>query len=112
MGSAQFCDVCGKILEIKTTKEKTFGICKCGYVKEIEDSVSVSEKGRRKQKVGKGVAEAVVEKGFPHICKKCGFGECEVYDLGASWSDESNIYLFKCKKCGFVERQADGSSNK
>jgi len=32
--------------------------------------------------------------------------------LGASYSDEADVYLFQCKKCGFVERQADGSGNK
>ena len=50
--------------------------------------------------------------GFPNTCKKCGHEGADVADLGAAYSDEANIYLFKCKKCGFTERQADGSSNK
>ena len=34
-----------------------------------------------------------------------------VKDLGTSYSDESNVYLFKCTKCGHIDRQADGCSN-
>ena len=49
--------------------------------------------------------------GFPHTCKKCGYAQADVTELGASYSDEADKFLFTCKKCGFTERQHDGSGN-
>ena len=75
------------------------------------ENLNFTEKTKKTQK-GDGIFEQEENKeGFPHTCKKCGHSESEVHDLGAQYSDESNIYLFKCMKCGFVERQADGSGN-
>jgi DNA-directed RNA polymerase subunit M/transcription elongation factor TFIIS len=70
-----------------------------------------SEKPKKKEHHGKGVFEHREEKGFPHRCKKCGYEEADVADLGISYSDESAKFLFRCKKCGYVERYAEGSSN-
>ena len=109
-----FCDECGNILDVKLVDRKKFGFCSCGFVKEVSSEVISDEKEPERVKIGEGIInENSSEKlsGFPHTCKKCGCEESEVYDLGASYSDESNKYLFKCKKCGFVERQADGSGN-
>lgn len=108
----EFCDRCGKMLSVQTDGEGMVGVCTCGFAKELEKTFSFSEKSVFIEK-GEGVFENEEEKeGFPHLCGKCGNGEAEVFDLGASYSDESNIYLFKCKKCGHVERQAEGSGNK
>lgn len=107
-----FCDECGKILKIRNAGGLKLGICECGFVKEIHHGVTSSEKITRKEKIGEGVAVEDKEKGFTNVCKKCGYNKCDVYDLGASYSDESDIYLFKCKKCGHVVRQAEGSGNK
>lgn len=106
-----FCDSCGKILEIKTIANNQLGICSCGFIKRIK-LLTTSEKMPEKDEVGEGVAVEIQTHGFPNKCKKCGYGECDVYDLGASYSDESDVYLYRCKKCGYVERQADGSGNK
>ena len=39
------------------------------------------------------------------------FGMCysyaEVKDLGIFYSDETGVQLFKCKKCGYTERQGN-----
>jgi len=106
-----FCDECGKIMDIVKIKNKQFLICSCSFVKELKSDIKTSEKIPKKSEIGKGVAVEIKTHGFPHKCKKCGFGECDVYDLGAKYSDESNVYLYQCKKCGYVERQADGSGN-
>ena len=66
----------------------------------------------QKAQVGEGIALPEKSAGFPNTCKKCGYEECDVNDLGAPYSDESNIILYTCKKCGFVERQADGTGNR
>ena len=69
-------------------------------------------KRKEKEQRGSGIiTEEPLSGGFPHICKKCGYGECDVVDLNPPYSDESNIYLYRCKKCFFVERQADGTGN-
>jgi len=107
-----FCDLCGGIITIKKINGGKFGFCNCGFVKEAYSDIKVKSKFPEQIKKGEGVVnEDISKEGFPHKCKKCSFDYCEIYDLGASYSDESNVYLFKCKKCGFVERQADGSSN-
>ncbi|HLD98544.1 MAG TPA: hypothetical protein VI815_04415, partial [Candidatus Nanoarchaeia archaeon] len=104
-----FCEECGKILDIKHTREgRKFGICKCGFVKEVHSDIITTEKTKNNEEFEKQnyenteIIEQVKEIGFPHKCKKCGYEECEVYDLGASYSDEANVYLFKCLKCGHV----------
>lgn len=87
-------------------------VCECGFSKKVDYKIIASERYNSKSNVGGGILKVENKEGFPHKCKKCGYEECEIEDLGASYSDESNIYLFKCKKCGYVERQAEGSSNK
>ncbi len=103
----EFCNHCGKPLKIKGK----IAICNCGFIKEISP-VYPSEKINKPQERGKGVFEKKdKDKGFPHTCKKCGHEFADVVDLGASYSDEANVYLFKCKKCENVERDAYGTSN-
>jgi len=103
-----FCKSCGKILPLK--EDDKAKVCSCGFANEVSD-VSFSQKGERKEKIGTGIYKETKEPGFPHTCKKCGHEECDISDLGVFYGDESNIYLYKCQKCGYVERQADGNSN-
>ncbi len=85
--------------------------CYCGYT-EKATNISARQKIPKQEKKGEGIAEKNPnEKGFPHLCKKCGHEFADVIDLGVFYSDESSIYLFKCKKCGNTERDAYGSSN-
>ncbi len=105
-----FCTVCGKILELRKNGEENIGVCSCGFVTPITE-LTFAQPQEREQK-GEGVLkEESSLAGFPHICKKCGYGECDVVDLGPPISDESNVYLYRCKNCHFVERQADGTGN-
>ena len=39
-----------------------------------------------------------------HICKKCGFNQAELIEMSCSYSDEDNVYKFKCGRCGCVEQ--------
>jgi hypothetical protein len=56
-----------------------------------------SEKTKKIEK-GEGIFENNDNTlGFPHKCPKCGHEEADVVDLGAPYSDEYNIFLFKCK---------------
>lgn len=111
MNKMLFCEICGKILEITNKNNKIIGLCSCGYSKETDFEVSFSE-DIKKSEVGEGVINENEETiGFPHVCMKCGHNECEIWDLGVQIGDESNITLYRCKKCKYVERQADGTGN-
>jgi len=112
MANLNFCPKCGKPLHVKSEQDKKIAECSCGFTKIIGSDLVFSTKNK-KVTLGKGVISREEDlDGFPHICEKCGHPFSEVHDLGAPYSDESNIYLFKCKKCGHVSRQADGSGNK
>lgn len=103
----EFCINCGKPAELNQNNKK----CSCGFTNIVTSKISFSEKIKKQEEKGKGILipEKLGEKGFPHICKKCGYEYADVIDLGSSWADESNIYLFKCKKCSHVSRDAYGS---
>ena|SRR3989338_5141792 len=107
-----FCKNCGKVLFIEIENEKKIGRCSCGYMQETD--ITSSEKIKEKAKKGEGTIEHKndIKEGFPHICKKCDHKEADVHEIKTGYSDEADIYLFKCKKCGHAERQADGCSNK
>jgi len=111
-----FCDNCGKLLGLGKDFSGSAAV-RCTFCGEgkILGEVKVSEIKVFKESVGEGVldqAEHDLSEGFPHICKKCGHGEADVHDWGIGYSDESSIHFFRCKKCGFIERQSDGTGNK
>ena len=112
MKKIKFCDVCGEILKpIKLETSEVVGICEQGHI-DSSFNLEFSQELKMVEK-GEGVINEEEETlGFPHTCKKCGHEECDVTDLGAFYGDESNIYLYKCRKCKYTERQADGSGNK
>ena len=41
---------------------------------------------------------------YKHKCEKCGYGKAQIIDVGPLYSDEDNLILLKCGKCGFSER--------
>lgn len=110
MHKIPFCPQCGKLLSLEIEGKEAFGKCTCGFRKEIKD-ISFPEKGVREEEKGEGAAKDIEMSGWPHVCEKCGYGECDITEYGPFYSDESSIILYKCKKCGYTERQADGSSN-
>jgi DNA-directed RNA polymerase subunit M/transcription elongation factor TFIIS len=109
----EFCDKCGKPLQTRKDNEMDIliGYCSCGFKKLIAYNKSYSDIQKKKE-IGKGVLEKQEStEGFPHVCKKCGFDKADVVELGIPYSDESAVFLFKCKKCSYVERQSDGTGN-
>lgn len=97
-------------MKIEEINGKKVLSCTCGFSKDA--NIIVAEHIKEKEKIGEGVLDGLKKPvKFPHTCPKCNHDGSEVVDLGARYSDESNIYLFICDKCGHVDRQADGSSN-
>lgn len=76
--------------------------------KDAKINLKVKEKIPKKEKIGKGVVEDKnLYATYPNKCRKCGHVGAEVSDLGAQYSDEDNLFLIKCGKCGYVERIGD-----
>jgi len=100
----KFCINCGRPVELNKNEVK----CSCGFTKIVGSKISFSEKIKKPEEKGEGIfiSEKFEEKGFPHICKKCRYEYADVVDLGSFYSDESNIRLFRCKKCDYVSRDA------
>jgi DNA-directed RNA polymerase subunit M/transcription elongation factor TFIIS len=109
MSKLVFCDSCGNLIKDKK-KDTDKWECICGFIKDHKGDVMSIEKITQK-KVGEGVFRPEKREGFPHKCKKCGYGKADVDIISAFYSDESDTSLFRCQKCGFVERVTDGTSN-
>ena len=62
------------------------------------------EKIKHKDRGEAVVKEKDVFADYKHKCKKCGYGKAEVSDLGFQYSDENDLILLKCGKCGYTER--------
>lgn len=109
----RFCPRCGKMMIMQDDYGLNVCRCDCGYYTYDAVDTTASEKQAKVAEVGKGVAKDsdFETEGFPHKCKKCGHENADVVDLGAPYSDEANIYLFRCKKCKHIERQHDGTGN-
>ncbi|MBU2104775.1 MAG: hypothetical protein KKF67_03305 [Nanoarchaeota archaeon] len=101
----KFCQRCKTLMSPHKKDRKIFFKCKkCGFIKDSGSLVS-KEKISPSIKIGKGVVEDKnIFATYKHKCPKCGYDKVEVIDLGLFWSDEDNIYLLKCGKCGYSER--------
>ena len=103
---SNFCKKCGSVL----IPVGNYSKCpRCGK----EDSakyIKTEEKLPEKEKIGKGVVDDEnVFATYEHECSKCGHVGAEVNDLGVQYSDEDNLFLAKCGKCGHSERIGDSS---
>lgn len=97
-----FCPRCNKILMPIKGEDYTYVECSCGFKERIY-SETISEKVSNEQ-VGEGVGEGNLFASYDHICKKCGHDKAEVIDMGIFISDEDNLILIRCGKCGHTER--------
>jgi len=106
-----FCNKCGGIIRSKKIdKYKSYSFCdNCQEFKIIKEEdindVSFNEKIEKQKNKGEGVREDKNEfANYNHICKKCGYDKAQIIDMGVFYSDEDNLILLRCGKCGFSER--------
>jgi DNA-directed RNA polymerase subunit M/transcription elongation factor TFIIS len=106
-----FCKNCGGISRIqKIEGDKSYIFCdKCQDFEIIESNNNLgmfsNEKIEKQEERGKGIGSDENEfANYNHICKKCGFNKVQIIDMGIFYSDEDNLILLKCGKCGFCER--------
>jgi DNA-directed RNA polymerase subunit M/transcription elongation factor TFIIS len=106
-----FCDKCGGIIRSrKIDNNKSYSFCdNCQKFKLIktEDmkNISFSEKIEKQKDKGEGIKKDENEfANYSNICKKCGYDKAQIIDMGIFYSDEDNLILLRCGKCGFSER--------
>ncbi|MCK4552663.1 hypothetical protein KAT80_00470 [Candidatus Pacearchaeota archaeon] len=100
----KFCQKCKTLLSPQKKNGEVFLKCsKCGF--ESNTDLTSRENIPKKEKVGKGISkDENIFATYEHKCSKCGYDKAQVLDLGISYSDEDNLFLVKCGKCGFSER--------
>lgn len=95
----------------KKENDKNIGVCKCGFKKQLDSDAIFVEKQKLDKTKGINIISSENKFAtFPHKCEKCGYDKAELIDLGVKVSDESNIMIFKCGKCGHTERFSEGSN--
>jgi Zn ribbon nucleic-acid-binding protein len=102
-----FCPMCKSILQLKEENNKQIGVCNCGFkrtggISLAEDEINIIVNS------GSGVvSENLTGEGFEMVCKKCGYDRA---DASSIISNESEITIFTCLKCGARNRQSSGGS--
>jgi len=101
----RFCKRCKTLLRPYKTDEGLFLLCnECGLL-ERDKGISSKEKIKKKTKIGKGVIKGENKYAdYENICEKCGYDKAQIIDKGIFYSDEDNLILLKCGKCGWSER--------
>ena len=102
-----FCPGCGKpLIPRRVGEERFILVCvKCDFFKEFKGEPLVRTDKVENENKGEGFVEGGNEMAiYDHVCKKCGYSKAQIMDMGVSYSDEDNLILLKCGKCGFAER--------
>jgi DNA-directed RNA polymerase subunit M/transcription elongation factor TFIIS len=101
----KFCPTCGELLIPEKKGEKFAATCgKCGFSRAVKP-LNEKEKIRHKKKTGEGIAKGENPLATYHNkCPKCGYDKAQIIDMGIFYSDEDNLIMLKCGKCGYSER--------
>ncbi len=102
----KFCPRCGHLVIPKEKDNKIIVDCsKCDFYQESTlDEHKLSDKTKPTQKL-----EIAEDKNllavYDHECKKCGYNKAQLIEISATRTDEDDIIIWKCGKCGAVERE-------
>ena len=101
-----FCSTCGIVLQPQKTLYGTWMACPQGHVQPqiVQQTETFTQKNLHPAPRLQVATEENILAVYDHLCKKCGYEKAELLEIGASYSDEDNIYRMKCGKCGWVER--------
>lgn len=95
-----FCPRCGSVLKFEKTGNKIRSTCPCGYTSTDASSRHLAEKPKNKEiRVLEGDNTLAV---YDHKCPRCGHDKAQIIEKGIQYSDEDDLVLFKCGKCGHV----------
>ena len=87
-------------------KEMGFTLMECSYcgIRVRGSGEDFIEKTDNKE-VGEGVIKNEnLFATYDYKCKKCGYDRAEIIDMGIFISDEDNLILIRCGKCGHTDR--------
>jgi len=100
------CPKCKNLLVSKIIRNKIILKCeKCDFFKQIKIPSASKEKIKPPEPVGKGIMKNKnLFATYKHKCEKCGYDYAQVLDLGIFYSDEDNLILLQCGRCGYSER--------
>ena len=105
MSPIKFCPKCSNVLKhLRYMGKLTLKCDNCGYTEEGSHLISSEKMEGKKQKIGITSGKNLYAT-FPHKCEKCGYDKAEVIDMGIKVSDEDPLILYKCGKCGHVEKE-------
>lgn len=93
----------------KKENDKIIGFCSCGFKRTSGLVISGEENSVQLNNVGGGVASednSSVE-GLMKVCEKCGYDKAEASQI---LSNESEITVYTCLKCGYRTRESSGTS--
>jgi DNA-directed RNA polymerase subunit M/transcription elongation factor TFIIS len=77
----------------------------CNFSGKIKEGLKSSEKILQKDSLTEGVSSGENPlASYENVCQKCGYDKAQLIDVGILYSDEDNLILLKCGKCGFSER--------
>ena len=111
--AVKFCPKCSSVL-IPIPKKGGFVLkCRqCNFFKKIQAKPLIeTEKIKHKPNVGEGIIrDKNIFATYHHKCKKCGYGKAQILDLGIFYSDEDNLIMLECGKCGYSERVSKKTS--
>jgi len=105
--SLKFCPKCSNILIPERISEKEFveKCSYCNYSRKFNGKMLIMKNKIPKEKIGTKIVEEKNEFATYHNkCKKCGYDKAQIIDLGIFYSDEDNLIMLKCGKCGWSER--------
>jgi len=109
--AAEFCPKCGSVMIPEKSQDSSDGefILKCPHCGFLKGKIGMPLVEREKLPAKEIRGEKITEEGnefatYDHKCQKCGFEKAQVIDMGLSYSDEDNLILLKCGKCGWSER--------
>mgnify|MGYP001563728692 CR=1 FL=1 len=102
----RFCKKCKTLLVPHKEDGDFFLKCTgCGFIEKENKIIRGSENIPGKEKIGEGVlSDENLSASYENICEKCGHNKAQILDMGVFISDEDNLILLKCGKCGFSER--------
>jgi len=108
----KFCPHCKGILIPVREEGRLVVKCKnCGRVHKVLKPLIVEEDIKEPEERGMGIARGNNKFAtYKHVCEKCGYRKAEVIDLGAQYSDEDELILLRCGRCGHSERTTKKSS--
>jgi len=102
----KFCKKCNGLMIPKNKEGVQILVCNsCKEEHASLENLCPVEKMPRKKKVGEGSIEHKNPLAtYTNICQKCGYNQAQIIDLGVFYSDEDNLILLKCGKCGWSQR--------